>query len=560
MSADRSTKRQIALAGAAFIVLWTVLQILCPYHLAFKEQADYFLLDRTFVLSFLMKPAFLSELAGGWLTQFYMLVGFAPVVQTLLCVLLWAGMSVFLKREGVSSPYLAALVPALLEGALSCLFEYPVSMTIGAVVSAWAAVACQSFKGRLQRPLELLMLLLGYPLIGAPVFLLLVLLLYKNRRSPGHVLLLAVSLTAEIFLFRNIYRLTSAQAFVYPVVPGYYFGRAALIFYVEAGTLLAALAAMSSDKWLRRFLRIICGLMVVFAFCLTVRPKEEWDIKISSLAYYGKWDKVSEMGKTNPYKSVTGSYFYNVSSSREGTLPEDVLEVYQPLWKGLFLAINENSGYRRVFDSVEALMVCGDFAQAQHSALLGMTFTPRQRSSRMLRRLCEIAMANGDFAAAGKYADMLQKTSLHRGWASSVLTMVESCERQPVYGNSDDILFSANDWFASLRNLAEENDAALDRLLCLDLLVKDIASFRKDYDTYYKPKHSSAPALYQQALMMTFDKNVSPSEQLSEYAISSDVSEMCLEFISRREAGEVLTPDSSFGKTYWYYYYFAQPQ
>lgn len=136
MSADRSTKRQIALAGAAFIVLWTVLQILCPYHLAFKEQADYFLLDRTFVLSFLMKPAFLSELAGGWLTQFYMLVGFAPVVQTLLCALLWAGMSVFLKREGVSSPYLAALVPALLEGALSCLFEYPVSMTIGAVVSA----------------------------------------------------------------------------------------------------------------------------------------------------------------------------------------------------------------------------------------------------------------------------------------------------------------------------------------------------------------------------------------------------------------------------------------
>ena len=66
MSADRSTKRQIALAGAAFIVLWAVLQILCPYHLAFKEQADYFLLDRTFVQSFLMKPAFLSELAGGW--------------------------------------------------------------------------------------------------------------------------------------------------------------------------------------------------------------------------------------------------------------------------------------------------------------------------------------------------------------------------------------------------------------------------------------------------------------------------------------------------------------
>lgn len=560
MSTDKSTKRQIVLAGLAFIVFWTILQTLCPYHLAFKEQADYFLLDRTFVLSFLKKPAFLSELAGGWLTQFYMLVGFAPVVQALLCVLVWAGMSVFLKREGAPSPYLVALVPAMLDGALSCVFEYPVSMTIGAVLAVWTAVACQSCKGRLQKPVELLTLLLGYPLIGASVFVLLVLFIYKNRRSLGYVLSIAVSLTAEIFLLRNIYMLTSAQAFVYPVVPGYYFGFTALIFAVEAGTLLAAIAGMSSDKRLRCFLMVICGVMVVVAFCLTIKPKEEWDIKISSLAYYGKWDKVNELGKTNPYKSVTGSYFYNISSSRNGTLPEDILEAYQPLWKGLFLSINENSGYRRVFDSVDALMVCGDFAQAQHSALLGMTFTPRQRSSRMLHRLCEIAMVNGDFAAAKKYADMLHKTSLHSGWASSVLSMIESGERLPVQESVKDILFSANDWFASLRDLAEENDAALDRLLCLDLLIKDIASFRKDYDTYYKPRHTSAPALYQQALMMTFDGNISPSEQLSEYAISSDVSEMCLDFISRREAGETLAPDSRFGKTYWYYYYFAQPK
>lgn len=560
MSTDKSTKRQIVLTGMALIVLWTILQTLCPYHLAFKEQADYFLLDRTFVLSFLRKPAFLSELAGGWLTQFYMLVGFAPVVQTVLCVLVWAGLSVFLKREGAPSPYLTALVPALLEGALSCIFEYPVSMTIGAVVAVWTAVLCRSCKGRLQKPVEFLALLLGYPLIGARVFLLLVLFFYRNRRSFGYVLFIAVFLTAEIFLSRNSYMLTSAQAFVYPVIPGYYFGHTALIFFVEAGTLLAILAGMSSDKWLRRFLTVTCGWMVVFAFCLTIKPKEELDIKISSLAYYGKWDKVREMGKANPYKSATCSYFYNISSSRNGTLPEDILEAYQPLWKGLFLSINENSGYRRVFDSVEALMVCGDFAQAQHSALLGMTFTPRQRSSRMLHRLCEIAMADGDFAAAKKYAEMLQKSSLHRGWATSVLSMIESGERVPVQERVADILFSANDWFASLRNLADENDAALDRLLCLDLLIKDMVSFRKDYDTYYKPKHTSAPALYQQALMMTFDENIPPSEQLSEYAISSDVYEMCLDFVSRREAGETLAPDSRFGKTYWYYYYFAQPK
>lgn len=560
MPNSRPDKWHIFTVCVAFASLWALLQTLCPYHLAVKEQLDYFLLDRTFAMSYFSRPSVLSELAGGWLTQFYILAGFAPAVQTLLSVLVWLGMSRFLKKEGVSSPYLIALAPALLDGALSCVSEYPVSMSIGSVIAVWTAVASRNCKGGLSKAVEYLALILAYPLIGSRVFLLLTLLLYRRRRDYGFGICLVVSVITEIFLLRNVYMLTASQAFVYPVVPGYYFRHTTLIFIVELGSALAIAGGLLKVKWLRSALGIFCVSLTLAIFCHTVRPKEEWDIRISSLAYYGKWDKVREMGKANPYRSVTGSYYHNVSSSRNGTLPDDVLEVYQPLWKGLFLSINENSGYRRVFDSVEALMVCGDFAQAQHSALLGMTFAPRQRSSRMLRRLCEIAMANGDFAAAKKYAEMLRRTALHSGWASSVLSMIESGEHSPVRESAEDILFSANDWFASLRNLAETNDAALDRLLCLDLLVKDITSFREDYDTYYKLRHSSAPALYQQALMMTFDENASSSEQLSEYGISSDVYRMCLDFISRQESGEILTPDSVFGKTYWYYYYFAQPK
>lgn len=560
MPNSRPDKRHIFAVCVAFAGLWALLQTLSPYHLAFKEQLDYFLLDRTFALSYFRSPSVLSELTGGWMTQFYVLAGFAPAAQTLLSVLVWLGMGIFLKKEGVFSPYLIALVPALLDGALSCVYEYPVSMSIGSVIAVWTARACQKCEGGLSKVVAYLALILAYPLIGSRVFLLLILLLYRHRGSHGFGLCLVVSVISEILLLRDVYMLTTAQAFVYPVVPGYYFRHPALICIVEVGSAFALALGLSNPGWLRTTLKVLCVSLVLAVFCLTVRPKEEWDIRISSLAYYGKWNEVREMGEANPYRSVTGSYYYNVTSSRAGTLPEDILTVYQPLWKGLFLSINENSGYRRVFDSVEALMVCGDFAQAQHSALLGMTFTPRQRSSRMLRRLCEIAMANGDFAAAKKYAEMLRRTVLHSEWAASVLSRIGAEECLPVRESTDDILFSANDWFTSLRGLADDNDAALDRLLCLDLMTKDISSFRRDYDTYYKPKHTSAPALYQQALMMTFDENVSPTEQLSEYGISSDVYRKCLDFVSRQESGEVLTPGSEFGKTYWYYYYFAQPK
>jgi hypothetical protein len=222
--------------------------------------------------------------------------------------------------------------------------------------------------------------------------------------------------------------------------------------------------------------------------------------------------------------------------------------------------------------SPDALMECGDMAQAQHSAMLAMTFTPHQRSSRMVRKLAEIAIINEDYSVAQKYLRMLSHTSLHRSWAKERLELIKSgqCDSIPYWTHKrrmlpqQDTLFSANQWRTSLVNLIEsnpQNKMAADYLLCFHLLNKDLQLFKKDYDRYYYPTFGSLPSrLYQEALIACMNEKENPQEQLKHYRISAKVYKDCLQYLSIYEdaKGDGRALEKLFGKTYWFYYYYAQ--
>ena len=59
------------------------------------------------------------------------------------------------------------------------------------------------------------------------------------------------------------------------------------------------------------------------------------------------------------------------------------------------------------------------------------------------------------------------------------------------------------------------------------------------------------PVLYQEALLMTFDENTSPAEQLTAYGISRATLDNCAEFLKGNE--------KPFRTSYWFYHKYAQP-
>ena len=285
--------------------------------------------------------------------------------------------------------------------------------------------------------------------------------------------------------------------------------------------------------------------------------EREYDYRIHFKADAGRWDTVEKMGLRNPYESLVTSYYYNLSQARAERLPDGLLKAYQPTWHGLFIPVKPGVECFKLMTSTDALYLTGDYAQAQHSAMLGMTFSPRQRSAAMIKAMADIAFANGDYDTARRYLNMLSRTALYQKWAREGLALLDTeTGRLAIKNDCRDILVQHNDYRVSLANIAATSSngkTAADYLLCLDLLDKDLAHFRQDYDALYKGKYDviSVPVLYQEALLMTFDENTSPAEQLTEYGIARATLDNCTAFLKGNE--------NLFRTSYWFYHKYAQP-
>jgi hypothetical protein len=251
------------------------------------------------------------------------------------------------------------------------------------------------------------------------------------------------------------------------------------------------------------------------------------------------------------------SYYYNIALARKGQLPEGLLKAYQPTYHGLFIPVKPGVACFRLMASTDALYLAGDYAQAQHSAMLGMTFSPRQRSAAMIKALSDIAFANGDYDTARRYLKMLSLTALYKKWAREGLQLLDTeAGRLAIKNDCRDILVQHNDYRTSLANIAatsSDGKTATDYLLCLDLLDKDLLQFRQDYDHLYKGRYDmdTVPVLYQEALLMTFDADSSPADQLTAYGISRTTLDNCTEFLRGHE--------KRFPQSYLFYHKYAQP-
>ena len=529
-----------------FASAWCCLFFVCPFHLIYKEQLTLFLCDKAYLSSLLSKPAFAAVIAGDFLTQFFLYKLAAATITVLISVAVWDALRRLWRRDGLHNAALCALIPAAACIALNCHSEYPLSMTVGAAIAAWMAFGCSLIENKtLHTVITVAAVSIIYPLAGAHSLLFVVLTTLHERKRIIPAICIFLYGTALILFLGNAYNLLWQDALSYPLVRGYSYKHSLLCLIVE----LAAAGAFAEGLIRKNGILAICSAVLLGAGIIYAQfdAKEESDIKASTLAYFGKWDKVESIGKENRFKSQTVAYYYNLAMARQGRLPNELLNVYQPLFYGLFLPVTMTETYSKVLAGADALIECGDYGQAQHSAMLGMTFMPNQRSSRAVRRLAEIAVYNGDTLAAGKYLGMLDKTLMHRSWARQTKKLLKDGIAVPLNSCRDTVYF-INDYRTSLKNILDSGnapEATLDYLLCYDLLIKNLVLFMQDYDGYYLTKYPNIipPRIYQEALEMM--------EAGPEYNISQKVKADNQLFLSGQEY--------KFPKSYWYYFKFAQP-
>ena len=109
-----------------FIACWIFFFYFYPYHLHYKEQITLCVLQPDFLQTYLQKPAFLTEICGDYLTQFFLWTRGGSSILTLTFMLTWLGFRIALLKTGISShASLWALLPIVADGHYPAIWNIP---------------------------------------------------------------------------------------------------------------------------------------------------------------------------------------------------------------------------------------------------------------------------------------------------------------------------------------------------------------------------------------------------------------------------------------------------
>ncbi|MDR1200349.1 MAG: DUF6057 family protein [Tannerellaceae bacterium] len=530
----RETGILITTGGVLAAGCFSLFHFVFPYHLFFKEQIQLFLLTADYFISYFENPAWLAAYLGDFLTQFFYLRGGGATVLSIVLLIEWCLIIQILRAFGLMDrrflqTTLLSFIPILIACYLHTGLSYPLSMSVSVILvltisliytridTKWGALAY----GVITLPAL-------YTMAGVAFFLFPVLIIcYEISQKKIQLLywLLLVAIAGFFpFMMKRVYLLTTKQAYLYPLK-----------------TLKVSHINLNNEKALA----------------------------LASESYFENRKKVYELTDEYNLSNTLATYYTNIALSEQGELPDRLLNYYQPFSEGLFLQVGPESNWVDIFFSSDVFFHLGDMNMAQHLAMLGMIFSPNRRSSRMVKRLAEINIVNNDSAAARKYLRMLDATLFHRKWALAHEKMLTGnvddypwLKAKRLQIPTRDTLRLPSDYPASLNILIESNPGnsyALDYLLCFYLLNKDIRSFGETYDRWHKGKVRPS-TLYDEALLIKLSTTKAMQKERAAYAISPELIKDFAEYtrIYEQSGADLKQLRERFGKTYWFYYHFAQ--
>lgn len=576
------------MAGLVFAGCFIFFYFFYNYHLYFIEQLQIFLLTFGHFITYFSRPAFLSSFLGDFLTQFYYLAGGGPLVITLTLILLWfITRKLINKFTGRDNGSLLPLIPSIFGWIAFCDPEFPLAAIIAMIISGFSALLLISLSGSsIRRVTGILLLPALYTAIGAHFYLFAILAIgfeLSLGRNKGTIITGIMFLMFSVLLpviMKCFYNITLIQSFTWidEITRHQRF-----VNFLPFLSFLATVffAWVSYDKILSSFGATISGLLkfttvlIILSAGISLNADFTFE-KILNLDYkanHERWKDVNELSQKYNMRNNLSSYYTNMSLGRLNLLPERLMKFYQPAATGLFIPVNANENYLTITFSNEIYWQLGDVNASQHSALLGMIFSPRSRNVRLMKRLVEINIVNGEYAVAEKYIKILDKTLFYHDWSAArrIFLHNEMECKSSVWVSSrraimpgKDLLKAGNEYKRTLEMLIEANPGnkmAVDYLLCFDLLTKDIEAFKSDLRKYFRAETKmSLPQVYQEALLIGIASGKESPDEYKNYIFDPEnvksIADYTKIYDESRGDGNKLKGD--FGKTYWFYYHFAK--
>jgi hypothetical protein len=185
------------------------------------------------------------------------------------------------------------------------------------------------------------------------------------------------------------------------------------------------------------------------------------------------------------------------------------------------------------------------------------------KSARVMKRLAETNLINGQYAVAEKYLDVLSKTMFYSQWAERTRALIKnpkSIAQYPEYAEkrkmrlTQDFLFSEDEIDKILGRLFiknKDNALAMQYLMVYPLLEKDLNKFMA-YGPIIQQAKSYDPEACQEAIaFVAMQRHQQPPQGLVDDMVMQNLSNFAQTYTQSGKGSPML---DQYKGTFWYYF------
>lgn len=545
------------LFGLAVFLFW---QYRYPFVLAYQEQLQLFLFDDDYFCERMSEPGGLARYIAEFMVQFYNLVTIGAAVIALLFVLvqrlMWRLMSS--KTDG---SYLLSFLPVVLlwyaMGDESVMLTYVIALIMAlSVALAWSRWFADGVLWK-KFIVALVIIPMLYWLIG-PMVLLVALMMMPWL----------VSVSAVVYALGLM--LLSAHFLPFPMMRvmlgiSYYRIPVTLPYMLMVIPVVAALITWSSRMdWLRwKYMGPLSVGVLVLGLLFVPRgydARKYGLIEYDYLVRVGDWNAIIQKAERQMPDLPMSVSATNLALGMTNQLGDRAFDFYQRGTGGLLPRFERNFATAQL--TGEIYFHLGLVNTAQRFAFEAMEAIPNyNKSARVVKRLAETNLINGQYKVARKYLQMLEKTVFYRLWAQRTMAMLgdeKAINGHPLYGMlrqyrlQDDFLFSERELDKICGQLFihnQQNMMAAQYLLMMPLLDGDVARFM-NYAQYVQGKIAYNPRHCQEAIAFAFfQQRQQPPQGLVNQLTLQQMNEFARVYGSDKNSPAL----AQFKNTVWYY-------
>jgi hypothetical protein len=418
-------------------------------HLHFEEQFQLFLLTDDFFISKVSHPGGFSGYIGGFLTQFYYLSLAGPVIITGILFSLQQVMKRILSKVNPARAlFPVSFLPSLLSAMILCNEFYPLSAITGFLLAMITGLIYVSIKiEKFRFSAGLVMIPAVYWLAGGSFLSLLILMfvyelltrLKSRKTGPCSfrvwylIAYLAIGALVPFlvkqFLILQPVMMTFMSEFYYNILTG--IPTAILILFVLPPLLLLLVYNITrKEKQVKFVLPVQITLLLIlgfFGFRSAANFEAEEVMTYDFLTRNKNWDEVLKFAGKKPPRNYLSLAMLNLSLAKTARWVTGCLTMTST---GLTDFFSFNKEYVAPVMGNEVFYHLGLTNASQEYAFESMETIPSMgKSARLIKRLAETNLINGQYNVSEKYLKLLEKTIFYRKWAKEALTYLGNEEK-----------------------------------------------------------------------------------------------------------------------------------